>query len=246
MSEVIATSLIDFIEKLPSRHSEGEFFYRGHQLSEWKLIPSLFRIRDSTDRDYIPYADTNHIGWIDLEKTLIATFKKHALPYTSVIPQNDLDWIALAQHHGLPTRFLDWTENSLVALFFAVEDPDLDTESSTVWIAKFREEHVYGRAELTDGVLYRPTFTTPRINAQRGCFTIHKVENGEIFSPFTAIEEREIIACVHSLQKIIIPRDRRGVIHTELNAVGIDYFSLFPDLDGLARKLKWNIYKHLL
>jgi hypothetical protein len=244
MSEVIATSLTDFIEKLPSKYSEGEFFYRGHQLSEWKLIPSLFRLRDLTNSDYVQYGGTAHTGWKNLEDVLIATFKKQALPYTSVIPQNDLDWKALAQHHGLPTRFLDWTENPLVALFFAVEDPDLDTESSTVWIAKFREEHVYGRAELTDGVLYRPTFTTPRINAQRSCFTIHKVEDEEQFTSFVALEEREIIACVHSLQKIIIPRDRRRTIHTQLNAVGIDYFSLFPDLDGLAKKLKWNIYKH--
>lgn len=51
---------------------------------------------------------------------MLDAFKRRARPYIDQIPQNDFEWMFVAQHHGLPTRLLDWSTSPLVALYFAV------------------------------------------------------------------------------------------------------------------------------
>lgn len=79
--------------------------YRGMADSTWPLAPSLARLGG---------------GFVRLEEPMLRNFRKYARSQ-GLSGNSDWDWLALAQHHGLPTRLLDWTYSPLVALHFVTE-----------------------------------------------------------------------------------------------------------------------------
>ena len=96
-------------ERFLAKVSTPEWVFRGHSDSTWKLRPKVGR------------EDVLATRWDEAgELGLFAEFKRRAREFESGVEFNDWDWLALAQHYGLPTRLLDWTQNPLVAAFFAV------------------------------------------------------------------------------------------------------------------------------
>lgn len=98
--------------------SSARWLFRGHRDSSWKLQPKLERVLQ--DRFKIALTEA---APIEIERRLVREFKRHLHRYTSDLPDDndDLRWLALMQHHGAPTRLLDFTYSFFVGLFFAIE-----------------------------------------------------------------------------------------------------------------------------
>ena len=100
------------------------FFFRGHTDSEWDLIPTIARTRNKNI--YYP-------KWLNLEDDILEKFQNFSRPYLGYEPKYKYEWLVIAQHHGLPTRILDWTTNPLKALFFSIEDPAYYKKDAALW-----------------------------------------------------------------------------------------------------------------
>jgi hypothetical protein len=111
----------DFLMKIKVNCIADVSLFRG-QNEDKPLIPKIKRL-----------AYRKEIGILANEKKLFQEFKRLSIPYIRNSPKNDWEWISIAQHHGLPTRLLDWSTNPLAALYFAIEKTKPKDGDSVVW-----------------------------------------------------------------------------------------------------------------
>ena len=199
------------------------WIFRG-QSRDWPLRPSAGRRKNYT---------------IDVERLMLDEFKRHAVSHFDTDPIRDnWNWLALAQHHGLPTRLLDWTYNPLVAAFFAAQ-PAADEKNAGVVYA-IKADH-FAPVDPTDEpdpfVVNETRFLTtpthaPRLKAQKGLFSLHPRPREE-FAPGRVFEFR--IAARH-----------KPYFQEFMYTMGIDAGSLMADLDGLCETLAWRGINNLI
>ncbi|KAA3609398.1 MAG: FRG domain-containing protein [Planctomycetota bacterium] len=214
-------------------------WFRG-QPCEWPLIPAIGRLPG-----YSPV----------IEEDFLLQFKNCAAPFLSesyLSPANDWEWLALAQHHGLPTRFLDLTSNPLVACFFAIrKEPKEDgvvynvRRSYVLSLGRIYRHHLLGEAieaigsnpitpislsESKKTRIFQPPMFSRRIAAQSSYLMW-------THNPKVNVEERLI-------DRFVFPSNLKNGVLELLDRMGIRYSSLFPGLDGLCSEivmgLNWN------
>ena len=213
MKVIRVSSFEDLHHVIDKQASSRLAIYRGvANVKNHALIPSVGR------NGYDP----------DVEEDMLAMFKRHAPPFLGeYVPEDNWEWLALAQHHGLPTRFLDWTYNPLVATYFAVEQ-QIEADSA-IYISEAPEivdtEDEPEPFEIEEVVRYQPDHFTPRIPAQSGLFTAHP-------DPTAIFDEDGLV-------QIIIPSSARHEFKRILYIYGVHRGTLFPDLDGQASFIKW-------
>lgn len=239
IKEIEITSCVDYIQKIGALDLkldlEGKgslVLYRGQE-EDWGLLPKI-------GRDTYLSSDI-----LKKEEKIITEFQRLAYPHLDInLKDNDWDLLALAQHHRLPTRLLDWTEYPLAALWFAFAKENRNYSNRYVWSFIVKENEL-GNANngfpynQPRTIVFKPNHITKRITAQNGWFTVHKfVEKKKKFVP---LNENRIY--YKRLTKFIIPESLRDDILISLDRLGINSFSLFPDLDGLSDYLDWKTLK---
>ncbi|MFN2454418.1 MAG: FRG domain-containing protein [Pyrinomonadaceae bacterium] len=240
-------------------------WYRGHRFAEWKLKTNLHRRIEDDFREIgrpIPENDKARI-LRDVYKSLYRKYKARAWHFLSFREMSDWGIIFSMQHHGVPTRLLDWTESFACAVYFA-QYGRKPMDDAAVFIlspehlnqANFGDagqvalgENVsHGNVELTSyhpgyqvsdvpplhTIAVAPILSNPRMLAQRSTFTL----SGD---PFQALEERYKDFIV----KIILPASTNEDSRRFLNLVGIGHFGYFPDFEGLRNELIENMDKEV-
>ena len=218
MSEYFVDSFEKLHEVFSQYRQAKQYVFRGHASVKWQLLPKAGRL---------PYNGVN-------DADVFRAWKRRAFEYIGKHPKSNWDWLAIAQHHGLATRLLDWTTNPMIAAYFAVcENREGD---AVVYAASFNKavEDVDASEpmDFRDVGLFYPTGVVPRITHQGGLFSIH----GTPGEPLTADS-----TCLKALHKIVIDAGYSRTLMSELSFYGINSLSVFPDLDGLSSFLNWTI-----
>jgi FRG domain len=227
------------------RH-RSDFVYRGEASTDAKLTTSLQRLGG----DYA-----------QVERHLLRNFRKYAR--ASDVPVDSLwHWLAVAKHHGLATRLLDWTFSPYVALHFATAYPRDYEEDGLIWMVDFVKTNQLLPQSLRDGLEREGMNAMSADLLLENAKTLGEFDGlGEDFVAFfepPAIDERivnqyalfSLMPSPHArmdewlerrsglARRVILPLDLKWEVRDKLDQANITERVLFPGLDGLATWLK--------
>ena len=236
--------------------SLSQSWFRGHSTVVGELTPGIFRPKYEHEmyRALRP----------DAESSVIESFKRQAPALTSKLPGPDdhVSWLFLMQHHGAPTRLLDWTKSVLVGLYFAVNQHY--SEDGELWALYPPALNVHNgyfglplpRCKILRYLAAEPNHNNPqKLSEEFGLKDIpqypHAVDPPLHFSRMVAqlsaftIHPRpkqghtipEIMTEEKNLVRYIIPSDCKRKLISGLAALGITKVTLFPDLDSLSHDI---------
>lgn len=242
----------DYFNAQPIKNPvDNSFLFRGMSNNEYQLLPGVFRKNASEKAIYTTYAK---------EMVLLKFFIQEASAYLT-IPSNDyVRWAEYAQHFGVPTRFLDWSSNPLVALYFCCKNnPDAH---GTVWVLNWEnyeritvpkqnlshtskdritcvKELLEEKSDLDYPIIYTPSYVDSRMSAQGSYFMVW----GRKQDPLDKLILESIANSIElnkntCLWQFSVPANNKKKILRSLDNIGINEKTLFPGLDGIGRYIE--------
>jgi hypothetical protein len=222
-------------------------FFRGLSNNSHKLLPTLFRNMGDP-------INLRHLH--STEMTVFNTFESNSAMFHSNYSREPWETLYEMRHHNIPTRLLDWTGNFAIALYFALRNYD-EANTPCVWILNpitLNEKSVdrprilcmepgseldYKKMFVTlhnkpfkNPIAIYPVKSHPRLLAQNSFFTVH----GSNLQPLNEIYGDDV------LKRYDIPRDIIPEAKKFLKLSNMNEFTLFPDLDGLGRKINETFF----
>ncbi len=253
-TDIVVESWLDLHEKLfqpvwqpDIRRYRAQLAYRGLADVDYELTTSLSRLGPGYDR---------------MERHLLRNFRKYA-HRDAVASDSDWNWLTLAQHHGLPTRLMDWTFSPYIAMHFATADAATFDVDAVIWVVDYvrvhqmlpvvlRQELEWEGADLfTVEMLDR---VAPTLESLEGVSTEpllffleppsidERVTNQyallSVLTRATARLDEWLVNHPQYYARYIIPARLKWEIRDKLDQANITERVLFPGLEGLSTWLK--------
>lgn len=223
--------------------------FRGQTNAEWGLESSLTR--------HLKAARVDRDHWPDQEERILRIFRRKSHLYLNLLPnpRDSFQWLALMQHHGAPTRLIDFTWSPYVATFYALARP-LACNDAAIWALNQRElnkKHEdkapwylgnYEKYFLPNRhpivLLGEPHHMNQRLIAHSGTFAIP----GKIdISAEALIAESGKTDAICKIYLKNANEFRRSALDA-LYRMNITWATLFPDLDGLGKSMQTELELH--
>lgn len=225
INQITIQSLDEFVTKIAK---DRNIFFRGVSNKDYKLIPSIGREKK-----------IEITSLLRIEKGMLKQFKSRAIPFLNYHPKDDWEWLMLGQHHGMPTRLLDWTTNPLTALYFACLG-GTNSDGAVFSLPSFTTldfELSPDPFSIKENYMVIPPHISPRIAAQSSWFSV----SNDPLVPIEGTKEKPITKYVVNAKRKI------GILSMLVMRFNNGPSSLFPGLDGLCEQiaLETTTFKHI-